>query len=433
MSFIGTLEQLNLANVLQRLEAYAKTGLLVIKQGVQWVELYFRDGRLMCIGPIRGTSNLGERLLQAGVISPQALQDATLATGESQNDETRMALALMDLGYVSRDELRAWTAKEAAGVIQVLLTWSSGQIYFEEGHQTPPERLLVALSLSSLLPSMSLVTSTSQTGANTEAAVTAGTSIQEPTKMTISVSDIMRAPTLMGAAQFFTQSTPSTVSFTSSAFPSLKNTSRDLGSLPSLTSPTRVTTPIPPKRIDTSFLKPEMILMPADLSALREQNPEIQITPEQWRLLTRVDGRTSLQMASQALALSPEVICQLAGELIAIGVVQVTMPVEVPVNELSPISHSLITSGLSNGHVGPGYAASTAQPWVAITPTTDPLRPLLAPAPVETQSQWGNGGNGATFVPGRGWVLASQPVQVLQPSGPIPTTNRVFAQAGGVR
>ncbi len=430
MSFIGTLEQLNLANVLQRLEAYAKTGLLVIKQEVQWVELYFRDGRLLCIGPIRGTSNLGERLLQAGVISPQALQDATLATGESQNDETRMALALMDLGYVSRDELRAWTAKEAAGVIQVLLTWSSGQIYFEDGRQTPPERLLVALSISSLLPSMSLVTSTSQTVANTEAAVTPVTSIQEPTKTTISVSDIMQAPTLVEAAPFFTQSTPITVSFTSSAFPSLKNISSDL---PSLTSPTRVTTPIPPKCIDTSFMKLEMILMPADLSALREQNPEMQITPEQWRLLTRVDGRTSLQMASQALALSPEVIRQLAGELIAMGVVQATMPVEVPVNELSPISHSLITSGLSNGHVGPGYAAATAQPWVAITPTTDPLRPLLAPAPVETQSQWGNGGNGATFVPGRGWVLASQPVQVLQPGGPTPMTNRVFAQAGGVR
>lgn len=381
MSFIGTLEQLNLANVLQRLEAYAKTGLLVIKQEVQWVELYFRDGRLMCIGPIRGTSNLGERLLQAGVISPQALQEATLATGESQNDETRIALALMDLGYVSRDELRAWVAKEAVGVIQVLLTWSSGQIYFADGHQTPPGRLLVALSISSLLPSISLVISTSQ----------------------------------------------------SSAFPSLKNTPGDSGSLTSLTSPTRVTTPIPPKRIDTSFMRPEMILMPADLSALREQNPEMQITPEQWRLLTRVDGRTSLQMASQALALSPEVIYQLAGELIAMGVVQVTMPVEVPVNELSPISHSLITPGLSNGYVGPGYAASTAQPWVAITPTTESLRPLLAPAPVETQSQWGNGGNGATFVPGRGWVLASQPVQVLQPSGPIPMTNRVFAQSGGAR
>ena len=130
--------------------------------------------------------------------------------------------------------------------------------------------------------------------------------------------------------------------------------------------------------------------------------------------------------------MSPEMVCKLAGELIANGLVHVTMPVEAPVNELSPLSRNLITSGLSNGYVAPGYAASPAQPWVAVTPTTDPLRPLPATASIETQSQWGNGGNGATFVPGRGWVLATQPRQVLQPSGPIAVSGGVYAQVGGV-
>ena len=74
MSFIGKLEQLNLSLILQGIETYAKTGLLVIKQEVLWVELYFRDGRLMCIGPVRPNASLGDRLLQVGVISKQALQ-----------------------------------------------------------------------------------------------------------------------------------------------------------------------------------------------------------------------------------------------------------------------------------------------------------------------------------------------------------------------
>jgi hypothetical protein len=59
----------------------------------------------------------------------------------------------MDLGYVSHEGLRIWAAKEASEVMQVLLTWQSGELYFEEGQQPPTDRLLVALAPTSLLPS----------------------------------------------------------------------------------------------------------------------------------------------------------------------------------------------------------------------------------------------------------------------------------------
>ena len=107
MSLIGQLGQLNLSFVLQGIETYAKTGLLLVQQDVQKVELYFRDGRLMCIGPVRPDMSLGDRLLRAGVISPSALQDTLSALGIGQPGETRIALALMDLGYISHEDLRA--------------------------------------------------------------------------------------------------------------------------------------------------------------------------------------------------------------------------------------------------------------------------------------------------------------------------------------
>src|SRR5947209_16379409 len=125
--------------------------MLVIKQEVLWVELYFRDGRLMCIGPVRPNATLGDRLLQAGVISAQALQETISTTGIAQPGETRIALTLMDLGYVSHEGLRAWATKEAREVIQVLLKWQGGEIYFKDGWQPPTDRLLVALSPAALL------------------------------------------------------------------------------------------------------------------------------------------------------------------------------------------------------------------------------------------------------------------------------------------
>src|SRR5258708_23155441 len=152
VSLIGKLEQLNLTLVLQGIETYAKTGVLVVKQDVDWVELYFRDGRLMCIGPVRTNAGLADAVRKAGIISPRTVQDTLMTIGLEQPGETRMDLTLMDLGHVRHEGLRAWASKEASEVIQALLTWQSGELYFEDGIQPPTDRLLVALSLATLLP-----------------------------------------------------------------------------------------------------------------------------------------------------------------------------------------------------------------------------------------------------------------------------------------
>jgi len=502
VSLIGTLEQVNLSSILQRVETHSKTGLLIIKQGVHWVEFYFREGRLICIGPVRTNANLGERLLQDGMISPQALRQALQSIGSDQPGETRLALALMDLRLVEHKDFRAWSTRKAVDVLRVLLTWSSGEIHFQEEVQPPADRLLVGLSVSTLLSSMPVQSARTETSSH----VAQGQSGRAPHTPP---PDVARLPTLMSASQFFLEtpppapslpateslstlppassqmasepisaasligetpamseapsfSAPSMPSFsvpapvvapsmpsfsappsptTESLTPSFSPTTGSLSSifddaddsdLVSNSGPSRpepVMNPVPPKRIDTSFMRPEMILMPADLVALREQNPPIQLTPDQWRLLTRIDGRTSLQTACQELSAPPALLCQIAGELIAEGLIQLLPPGVVPaqVSELSPVSNALATSGLSNGYVAPGYAATTASPWSPALPTSDVL-PQNSSMPFETESQWGNGGNGATFIPGRGWIATPQPLQPLHSSGPLATQSGVYAQ-----
>ena len=83
MSLIVSLEQFSLASILRGIESNGKTGLLKIHRGEKWVELYFRQGQLLCIGPIRSNITLGDRLLQAGIISQQALQEALAFIGEA--------------------------------------------------------------------------------------------------------------------------------------------------------------------------------------------------------------------------------------------------------------------------------------------------------------------------------------------------------------
>ncbi|WP_165423310.1 DUF4388 domain-containing protein [Ktedonosporobacter rubrisoli] len=493
MSLIGRLEQLNLASVLQRVEAFSKTGLLVIKQGAHWVEFYFRDGRLMCIGPVRTNATLGERLLHDGLITPHALQETMLTIGEPRPGETRMALTLMDLGHVGHEELRTWSTNKALEVLRIMLTWASGEIHFEEGVAPQADRLLVALSVSSLLtllPQSSGSAPISQP-LQSSPAVSEQPAPQRPAPSTPSpdMPDIAKIPTLMSASQFFTDpsakaapSTPEALSPNLKApehpqqpavpaqpsqakmpvvskkmpavapqmeplitpdmrpvsapqeeslfLPNLEAASAPAPSTGSLSLlgndagdsslaislPVPVKVPIPPRRIDTTFMRPDMLLIPADLSAFREKNPPVQLTPDQWRLLTRADGRTTLQVASQELSMLPEIICQVAGELIAEGLIHVAQPAQqpAPMQELSPVSQEYVASGMSMGYVTPGYASSAAQPWSMPNVSQPGL-------PFETQSQWGNGGSGATFVPGRGWV-ASPPPQA---------NNGSFAPVGG--
>jgi len=450
VSLIGMLEQLNLSSVLERIETHTKTGLLAIKQEKQWVELYFRDGRLMCVGPVRTDANLGERLLRDGVISSQALQEALFVIGSAPLSETRIALTLMDLGYVKREDLRAWATQKAAEIVRVLLTWSTGEIHFEENTSSPAERLLVSLSITSLLSSLPTANSTRHSVYSEVAqSVPLECAALSMSTSTVPVSSMAggfsQAPMLFEASQFFTEppasplpvpSSPNPYISAGSLLPAFDAAVNTGPAAPLYTPPPMAVVPVTtlpaPKRVDISFMKPEMVLVPADLSPLREQH--VQLTPEHWRLLTRVDGCTSLQDTCYALAMSPEQVCQVAGELIAANLIHVVppSPASMPVQELSPVSRELVNSGLSNGHVAPGYAATTVSPWGTILPVSDVI-PQFSPAlPYETQSQWGNGGNGATFVPGQGWVTFPQPLQPLQPTGPFAAFGSgIYASVGG--
>ena len=164
-------------------------------------------------------------------------------------------------------------------------------------------------------------------------------------------------------------------------------------------------------------MQPQMVLTPTDLSGLRERNPRIQLTPEQWRLFTIADGKTSLQMACQLLVMPRELVCQVAGELMELALVTISFPDSGSSNGQPAIPQDVMNAGLRSTYAMPMNGQSSNH---------------FSPAPIETYSQWGNGGNGATFVLGGGWVVSS-PSQSLQRVDPNNVNTITYAQAGGVR
>ncbi|GAC1398850.1 MAG: hypothetical protein NVSMB49_07700 [Ktedonobacteraceae bacterium] len=435
---------LHIASILQRIETFAKTGLLVIKQDTQWVEFYCREGRLLCVGPIRTDATLGERLLQDEVISSHALQETMLTIGSAVPSETRIALTLMDLGYVKREDLRAWATKKTEEILRAVSFWSTGELHFEENSAPPSERLLVSLSISMLLASLPGTNTTSQSTQSPvaqsvvhECVATEDTSNTGPVMW-----DPSQSPTLNDPTQFFPEPSSLQPSFVSSTpyisadalLPAFNNTIHTGPVVPLLPPqtpppmPSVSTTTLPPTlQMDTSFMRFDMVLVPADISTLQEQH--LQVTQEQWRLLTRVDGHTSLQNICSVLNMSAEDVRRVAGELIAQRIVCVVPPSLVQTQEMSPTSQNLVQSGLSNGMTASGYAAATQSPWSNILPASDVIPQFSST--LETNSQWGNGGNGATFVHGQGWVAPVQPFQPLQQHGF--GNSGMYASMGGNR
>ncbi len=420
VSLIGTVEKIQVTSVLQRIETFTKTGLLVIKQDTQWVEFYCREGRLLCVGPIRTDATLGERLLQDNVISSKALQETMLTIGSAVPSETRIALILMDLGYVTREELRSWSTKKTEEVLSAVLSWSTGELHFDEDADPPSERLLVSLSISSLLAAIPATKTSSQAQPVLQhvAQEYSTTMIAEEPHTGSVVWDSSQAETLYDPSQFFTEpaspytspTTPYVVSGT--LLPTFDNS---LHTTPVMLPPPPQTPPPMPsmpmaefpstKSTNTPPLQPDMVLVAADLSTLPEQH--LQVTPDQWRLLTRIDGRTSLQEACNVLNMRAEDVCRVASELIDEHIVQVGFPSMQEIQQMSPASQNLYQSGLSNGLATPGYATTMQSPWGNVWPVSDMIPQFSST--LETYSQWGNGGNGATFVPGQGWIAPVQP------------------------
>jgi hypothetical protein len=202
------------------------------------------------------------------------------------------------------------------------------------------------------------------------------------------------------------------------------------GSTSGRRQPEPVRTPMAPKRIDISFMRPEMILLPVDFSAAQAQNPSVQITPDQWMIFAQVDGQSSLQRICMNLGSSPAQVCVVVGELLAEGLIQLCMPNALPMQELSPLSRDVVTAGMNNGYIAPGYAEMTVPPWSPSMAVPD-VMPGYGNSGFEAQSQWGNGANGANFIPGQGWIATQQPLQPLQASGPVGRYPNAYAPAGG--
>jgi hypothetical protein len=150
------------------------------------------------------------------------------------------------------------------------------------------------------------------------------------------------------------------------------------------------------------------------------------MTPDQWRLFALIDGQLPLQALCQMLMAPADVVCLLAGELMAIGLVAPMTQNSGAYNDSSTSAREYGLPGMNN-QSAPQAQAPYVVPMPNWTPqSTGGMTGPFGIPPAETQTQWGNANN-ATFMAGGGWVLSTrQPV--AQPGANSARTQKIFLQ-----
>lgn len=130
----GDLEQINLTDIFQTLAMAKMEGLLQVRGPVAERLLFFRDGHLQILVPPRvATRRVGQRLLQAGLVTQQQLRSALV---RQQKDPRRIGEILVADGILAPEQVEEIAAGQVAEDLFSLFTWSRGTFAFWKGSLT---------------------------------------------------------------------------------------------------------------------------------------------------------------------------------------------------------------------------------------------------------------------------------------------------------
>lgn len=132
----GRLEDLALPDVLQLLQVSKKTGGLSLSRpsGASGL-VVFRDGQILQVFCSEGYLPLGRRLVSARVLT--AIQERQALTHMASFTGLRFGDALVDLGFMSREDVETDVRRQMAEALDRLMTWVDAEFAFRVGIVTP--------------------------------------------------------------------------------------------------------------------------------------------------------------------------------------------------------------------------------------------------------------------------------------------------------
>lgn len=130
MSFVGRLDQFQLADLLQIVGSNKKSGKLKLTRSDSEGLIVFRDGEIVYASSSAARETLGHLLLCADLISQEQLV-AALERQHSDGGEKRLGTLLIEAGHIRSEDLESVLRQQLERVLSEFLQWDEGYFKFD--------------------------------------------------------------------------------------------------------------------------------------------------------------------------------------------------------------------------------------------------------------------------------------------------------------
>jgi hypothetical protein len=130
MAFVGCLEDLRLAELLQVLALFRKSGKLTLSRGDTTGVFLFNKGKIYHGANGYSAPSLGELLVERKLITHEAL-DAAVATQRMAPKRKKIGSILVEMGATTYDALQRALRQQLEEITQEFLSWDSGYFSFK--------------------------------------------------------------------------------------------------------------------------------------------------------------------------------------------------------------------------------------------------------------------------------------------------------------
>jgi CheY-like chemotaxis protein len=137
-AMMGDLRVFPLADILQLLQLEAQTGVFTVRHGEKHARVFMRSGRVALVtsGGLDEEFRLGRYLVEKGLLSGSELDQLLRARRDGKR---RLGGQLVQLGYITVDDLRTAILRQSSEIIYEALRWSHGSFSFAPFEALPEE------------------------------------------------------------------------------------------------------------------------------------------------------------------------------------------------------------------------------------------------------------------------------------------------------
>lgn len=151
MALRGNLKDFSLPDVFQLVQLSKKTGILRIQRTDAEGSIWFRDGEVFFAQSDWNREPLGQRLVNAGRITPSALAKAMEIRAAEPRGGRRLGQILVEEGYITQPVLEAFVQEQIQDTIFDLMRWDEGEFNFEILPEVVEEDIGLAVSIENIV------------------------------------------------------------------------------------------------------------------------------------------------------------------------------------------------------------------------------------------------------------------------------------------